>query len=455
MKPNILFIIIDSLRADKVFGNQKMTSIPNIDSLIEKGTYFSNAITTNQFTAQVLQSIFISKFLLDNEEIKNYSTKDNQNSDTYLSLLKKEGYYTCATCQEDVFIQGFKEKFDDINTSFKSEDNIYNGLQDKILKKLSELTQPWFYYIHLEDLHTPCIVPEKLQYLKLFERYEKNISEIDLFIKKILEKIEIDKTLIIITADHGEYVSPVDGSLKEITGVKTNVKKLVKKLIPNKMREQVHLKKQSLNRKIHASQTNIPHEKRILSYKRQMMDSVLFDDIIHIPLILYGYSITPNIVINQQICNIDIFPTIFDLLGIFNSTKNNQGRSLIPLLKNLKFDSIPIYLTSQAITNTLKMNIAEDETSGPLIGIRTDNFKYFRNYIDIKKNVHLYDLKNDPLEDNNIADENKEIKKEMELHIQKIKENLTLSKSKNNNKDEINEDEIRRAKESLKKMGYI
>ena len=100
------------------------------------------------------------------------------------------------------------------------------------------------------------------------------------------------------------------------------------------------------------------------------------------------------------------------------------------------------------------MNITKDETSGPLIGIRTDDFKYFRNYADLKKNVHLYNLKNDPLEDNNIADEDEEIKKEMELHIQKIKENLTLSKSKNN-KDEINENEIRRAKESLKKMGYI
>ena len=42
MKPNILFIVIDSLRADRIFGKQKTASSPFIDSLIKKGVYFSN-----------------------------------------------------------------------------------------------------------------------------------------------------------------------------------------------------------------------------------------------------------------------------------------------------------------------------------------------------------------------------------------------------------------------------
>ena len=35
MKPNILFIVIDSLRADKCYGNEKTSVTPNIDKLIE------------------------------------------------------------------------------------------------------------------------------------------------------------------------------------------------------------------------------------------------------------------------------------------------------------------------------------------------------------------------------------------------------------------------------------
>ena len=35
-KPNILFIIIDALRADKIYGPKKSPYTPNFDSLIEK-----------------------------------------------------------------------------------------------------------------------------------------------------------------------------------------------------------------------------------------------------------------------------------------------------------------------------------------------------------------------------------------------------------------------------------
>ncbi len=36
-KPNILFILVDSLRADKVFGKNKTSKIPNTESLIKNG----------------------------------------------------------------------------------------------------------------------------------------------------------------------------------------------------------------------------------------------------------------------------------------------------------------------------------------------------------------------------------------------------------------------------------
>ena len=44
MKHNILFITIDSLRADKVYGQNKSSLTPNMDSLINNGIYFTQAI---------------------------------------------------------------------------------------------------------------------------------------------------------------------------------------------------------------------------------------------------------------------------------------------------------------------------------------------------------------------------------------------------------------------------
>ena len=58
MKPNILFIVIDSLRADKCHGEKKTSVTPNIDSLIENGTYFSQNITAAPSTIPSISSIF-------------------------------------------------------------------------------------------------------------------------------------------------------------------------------------------------------------------------------------------------------------------------------------------------------------------------------------------------------------------------------------------------------------
>jgi arylsulfatase A-like enzyme len=459
LKPNILFLVIDSLRADKIY-DKSTTKIPNIDLMKKNGVYFSNAITTNQYTSQVMQSIFSNRFLFDDSITKNYS-KNISSENSFLSILNDNGYHTYTLNQEDVFLQGFNEKFND-NDSFKSEENIYNGLETKILKKIPTLKESWLYYIHLQDLHTPCVVPDELGHLTLVERYDYNLSRIDSLLEKILKLIDIDNTLVIFTADHGEYLSSVDGPLKEIKGVKTNVKKLVKNFIPNKMREEVHLKKQSLNREIHASKVNLDHEKRMLSYKRQFLNQTLFDDIIRVPLIFYGHGIESSKPISQQICNIDIFPSIFDIIQIPNSIKNGHGKSLIPLIQNPDFESNPIYLTSMAIIPQLKMNINIDKNSGmPLIGIRNNKFKYFRNYENSDIDVHLYDLVKDPLEDVNIANDSKEILKNMELILQKLKyssqsfESNNFSNNDEIDDDEIDDDEIERAKESLKKLGYI
>ena len=457
MKPNILFLVIDSLRADRVFGKEKNQNTPNIDALIEKGAYFSNAITTSQYTGQVTQSIFTSKLpLVDRKANKSHLKIHSEISP--LSLLKNSGYKTITTTQEDVFFHGFDQKFDD-NDIFDSEENLYNGLSERILKKLNSINEPWFYYIHFEDLHLPCNVSENLQHLKLHERYEQNFSKIDLLIGEILKIVNLDETLIVITSDHGDYISPIAGGRGELENTKVKFKNSFKKIIPKKTLEKIHLKKQSINREIHASRNNIPHLRRNIGSTRMTLSNNLFDDIVHVPLIFVGNKINPISTITTQICNIDIFPTILELVNIPFTELNIHGRSLVPLLRGKEFDPIPQYMTSLAVMPELFLNVDvnqyEDHSSTPLVGIRTQNFKYFRNYLESKKNVHLYDLQNDPLEDDNIFDKRPDIVKEMELHLQNFNNLGNFSIDKNDNDDEIDDDEIKRAKESLKKLGYI
>ena len=442
MKPNILLIVIDSLRPDRILGKQKTAKSPVIDSLIKKGVYFSNAITTSQYSSQAMQNIFTARFLLDDKTTKKRYTKIHSTS-SLLSLLKKNGYNTYAITQESLSQQGLKETFDNEDLSFKGEDNLYNGLGERILKKLDCITSPWFFYIHPEDLHMPCVVPEELGYLKLTERYDRNIFEIDSLIGQIIKKINLDETIIVLTADHGEYISPIQGALKESVNIKNSIKNSTKKLIPRIMLTKLHDKKRTLDGKISASKTNKPHEKRILADRRQWQNKVLFDDIVHVPLLFTGHGINSMPSTSQQVSNIDIFPTILELIGIPITIQNIQGRSLVPLLKGKELNSIPIYMTSSAI-------IIDLPNKDPLVGIRTPNFKYFRNADDPKKDVHLYDLNNDPLEDNNIANERSDIIKEMESNIEKIKKDVLPLDG-----EELDEKEIRKIEHELKKLGYM
>ena len=42
MKPNVVFLLIDNLRGDQTFGTEKKSYTPNLDTILNKGTYFEN-----------------------------------------------------------------------------------------------------------------------------------------------------------------------------------------------------------------------------------------------------------------------------------------------------------------------------------------------------------------------------------------------------------------------------
>ena len=62
MYPNIVFILIDGLRSDRCYGNDRSCKTPNIDSLIKNGIYFDQAISSADGTFLSINSTFNSLF---------------------------------------------------------------------------------------------------------------------------------------------------------------------------------------------------------------------------------------------------------------------------------------------------------------------------------------------------------------------------------------------------------
>ena len=163
---------------------------------------------------------------------------------------------------------------------------------------------------------------------------------------------------------------------------------------------------------------------------------------IHVPLFFTGINIPKNKIIHDLVRSVDIFPTIFNMLGIDDSAlKDKDGRSLVPMLEDKKLTELPAYFN----TNPHKEVTLDDK-----VGIRTSKYKYFRAEIDKGKEINLYDLENDPQENNNIASENPEIVKSMETLLKKF-----VLEHEKRSSNEIDDEELAKIHDELKNFGYI
>ena len=169
-------------------------------------------------------------------------------------------------------------------------------------------------------------------------------------------------------------------------------------------------------------------------------EGYLYDEIVHVPLIMIGGELKPKI-ISQQVRHVDIFPTLTDLVECTIDNDVIHGESLLPLLNDSKLDEKPAY-----IEGTIRMK----KTTEAVVGIRTPKFKYFRSRDNNIRKRNLYNLENDPLEEHNIINNNPDIVKEMEQILISIQRDDKITKNQT-----MDDEESKQVEEELSKLGYI
>ena len=175
----------------------------------------------------------------------------------------------------------------------------------------------------------------------------------------------------------------------------------------------------------------------------------LYDETINVPLIFSGSKIESSKLFSELVRHVDIFPTFLDLVGINDSIQGQYGQSLVPLMNGKKIEEKPAYI-EVGINLAQLIDQKNPQVEGKIIGVRTSSYKYLRDRNDKEKHVRLFDLEEDPLEENNIAEKKSDIVQEMEKILDEIK-----SKQQSNKSDNITDDEVKKAKDILMKLGYI
>ena len=440
MRPNIFLLTIDSLRFDKTFGESKSSVTPNLDSLIRKSTCFTQAICTADQTGLSLGSLFTSLYPFKSG-ISYF--KFDHSVPNYLNLLHGENYHLHSFVPDLSFFKKLTKNFE--KNEYYVYDNRENwlqlvGLGNQILAKLERMDKPWFYFVHLMDLRPPYYLPPEFEKEEFGDtRYDRMLSYIDTWIGKFLEKIDLEKTIFVLSSDHGDYISVLDEELNQIKIPK--ILKKTKKIIPSIISDPILSKLQRTRKAIELKKREKNMTQQQFRTLQNRGDIFLFDELVRIPLIFAGFSIPSNLIIEQQVRQVDIFPTLCEVIGISSDLGAINGRSLVPLLNKKSLIEEPGYIESGSASAT---------KLGKVMGIRTSHYKYLRSRKDLTKNVVLYNLKNDPNETKNIASLNPQIVEKMENILQKIISDSMRYDSTANTKGESKKIEA-----ELRKLGYL
>ena len=479
MKPNIIFFLIDGLRADQAYGNNRTCKTPNIDSLIQNGMYFEQAISSVDGTIVSLNTIFNSNFQVGNSA-RNKKIVLNENN--LIDILKKNGYHIYGTLPNFASFNPLLEHFENENNNDRIENSdqskgdlidpvlaqflgqktegsyseyerhkatLPTGLAKRIIQLLEskEKQEPYFCYFHILDLH-PLREGRKPIGIEDFDNekfgsslFERTVSSIDFWLGKIFEHID-KNDVIILTSDHGERIPY--GGMREVD-FQPKLEHAVdfgKKILPKSAHKIGGKFLYDIRKSVGKRKLNKSNEK-LTNYQKRSRDPYftlsLFDELIRVPLLFVGNSIKPRIITNQ-VSHVDISPTIYELLDIPLDRKIS-GKSLISFDDESSQEENPSYLHTMPHHKL---------SPSDMVGLRTSKHKYFRAARDPKESVNLYDLKNDPYENDNIAETNKELVIQLEKKILQLeKDNLSEYEEK------ISEKELQRISNELKRLGYM
>jgi len=418
-QPNIIFIIIDTLRADHThMGNGERKETPGLKKLFENDSaFFGTSWSNAPWTLPSISSMITSKYPSEIGVVKRNSKIDEKFL-TIAEELKKKGYSTHGVISH-IFLkkkyglaQGFDTYVEIIDSSDKNLLTITSPeVTSEALKIIEKNSgEPFFMFLHYFDPHYRYIdhdsgsdykgafLPGKsdsakaeliknnrftgddLKYFR--DCYRSEIRFTDSYVKKVIDELKVrklyDNTLIVIVSDHGEEFG----------------------------------------------------ERGTLGHGQS-----LFNEQTQVPFILKLPKKSRNKLINKGIfSNIDISPTILDAAGI-KIPGSFSGRSI---LKSSKRSETVFMEVNESKYDTLYNQCAIVHNGWKLIkDLETGKFE-------------LYDLSKDEKEKSNQRSSN--IKMFFKLHkilkryMKMIEENRYISGKATLTKDE---------QKKLETLGYI
>ncbi len=173
-KPNIVFVLVDALRADRVGRYGHVPSItPTVDAVANEGVTFESPIAQAPWTQPSIASMFSSYNPSVHQVFSYPQTPVSPGGPTYIvtvfsdafqtlaECLKAGGYDTASVIANPTVLEqyGFAQGFDHYDTSVADPENLMSGdaVNQAALTwlKQRDTSKPFFLYLHYMDVHGP------------------------------------------------------------------------------------------------------------------------------------------------------------------------------------------------------------------------------------------------------------------------------------------------------------
>jgi arylsulfatase A-like enzyme/Flp pilus assembly protein TadD len=298
---NVLLISIDTIRPDRLSCySPKHLQTPHIDALAAKGVLFERAFAHNPMTLPSHVNMLTGTTPLYHGVHENSKSILAQDFLTLAEYLKEKGYSTGAFVGSFALDPrfGLNQGFDVYDKSYPSKTSALspperNAAQviQSALGWLDKQSSRWFLFVHIWDPHDPYSPPQPFSEKFKDDLYSGEVAYVDSELGKLFDYLEskelTEKTLIVLTGDHGESL----GEHGELTH-----------------------------------------------------DYFAYNSTLWIPLVIAGPGISAARV-DEYVGHIDLFPTVCDLLA-FEKPSFLQGISLRPLFNGGKIKKRVLYFES-------------------------------------------------------------------------------------------------------------
>jgi arylsulfatase A-like enzyme/Flp pilus assembly protein TadD len=218
-RANVLLVTIDTLRRDRVgaYGNDRGLT-PALDSAAAAGIRFTHAYSHAPMTLPAHASILTGLIPPHHHVRANGSFRLDDRVPTLAAVLKSAGYRTGAFVGAFVLDArfGLNSGFDEYDdrysqqpaaTSFafvrRPASAVVGAAEPWILRSAAS---PWFAWVHLYDSHAPYEAPPAFRSGR--SAYDAAVAytdaELGAFLDRLRRARALDRTLLILTSDHGE-----------------------------------------------------------------------------------------------------------------------------------------------------------------------------------------------------------------------------------------------------------